>query len=294
MDLRLLEIFCCVYELMSFSRAAERLNITQPTVSAHIKTLEEHFGIPLFDRLGREIQPTRAAKILYEHSCSLSNVRRDIENAMNRFLKKQEGRLQLGCSTIPGEYILPRLIGNFHQQFPKIEVAIAIADTQEILNRTLEGEYELGFIGATPDNEQLESWLLSQDQLVLIAPNNFDASSITLAQLRELPFVVRERGSGTRQALEKVLHSQANSVESFNIIAEFGSTAAVKEAVLHGVGLTIISNLAIEQELRFNLLRTVTVEDLVLPQRQFYAIANRRRQRSPLCELLLEQIIHTN
>src|SRR5437667_7843082 len=170
MDLRLIEIFCCVYESMSFSRAAEHLHITQPTVSAHIKALEDYYGTSFFDRLGREIQPTRAAHILYEQSHSLASVRRNIENAMGRFLKKQEGRLELGASTIPGEYLLPRIISQFHQKYPRIEVAIAIADTDQILERTVSGEIELGFVGAEPHEPDLEAVAFASDHLVLTTP----------------------------------------------------------------------------------------------------------------------------
>lgn len=296
MDLRLLEIFCYVYESMSFSRAAEQLNLTQPTVSAHIRTLEEYFGTSLFDRLGREIQPTRAAKILYEQSSSLSHVRRDIENAMNRFLNKQEGRLQLGASTIPGEYLLPRMISQFRQKYPKIEVSVSIGDTRQIQERTLAGEIELGFIGATPEDSNLNASVFASDQLVLAVPVNkrYQQESVTLAELKKMPLIIRERGSGTRKAFELQLAEQRLALSDFTIIAELGSTAALKEAVIHDLGVAVISDKAIEMEQRFKLIRTMPVKDLRLPKREFHTIYNKRRQRSPLCELMLESIKNLN
>ncbi|MEW6730144.1 MAG: LysR substrate-binding domain-containing protein, partial [Acidobacteriota bacterium] len=240
----------------------------------------------------REIQPTRAAHILYEQSSTLLNVRKDIENAMSRFLKKQEGRLELGASTIPGEYLLPRTISQFHQKYPKIEVAVAIGDTRQILARTTSGEIELGFVGAEPHDPDLECWPFASDQLILAAPisERFPLGPITLTQLQQLPLVMREPGSGTRQAFEQQLEKAGLHLRSFNIIAELGSTTAIKEAVIHNLGLGILSDLAIEQEMRFKLLRTLTIKNLDLPRRTFYVVVNKRRQRSPLCELMLEHI----
>jgi DNA-binding transcriptional LysR family regulator len=297
MDLRLIEIFCCVYESLSFSRAAEHLHITQPTVSAHIKALEDHFGTSLFDRLGREIQPTRAAHILYEQSHSLASVRKNIENAMGRFLKKQEGRLELGASTIPGEYLLPRVIGQFHQKYPKIEVAISIGDTEKILEQVASGGIELGFVGAEPHSADMEASAFASDQLVLASPidKRFPQGPITLAELKHLPLIVRERGSGTRKTFEQQLEQKNLHLRNFNVTAELGSTAAVKEAVMHDVGLAIISDLAIKQELHFKLLRTITIRDLPMPRRQFLIVHNKRRQRSSLCELMFDYILeHKN
>jgi DNA-binding transcriptional LysR family regulator len=295
MDLRLIEIFCCVYESKSFSRAAERLHITQPTVSAHIKAVEDYFGTSLFDRLGREIQPTRAAHILYEQSHTLSLVRQNIDNAMGRFLKKQEGKLELGASTIPGEYLLPRLISQFHQKYPKIKVSIAISDTDEILERVMTGRIELGFVGAEPHSPDLEAQAFASDRLVLVAPNNdlYPSGPISIAELQHLPLIVREQGSGTRKKFEQQIEPRNLHIRDFNIIAELGSTTALKEAVMHDVGLAIISDIAVKQELDFKLMRKVTIKDLELPKRQFLIVSNKRRQCSSLCQLMLEFILST-
>src|SRR5262249_6453970 len=163
---------------------------------------------------------------------------------------KQQGRVKIGASTIPGEYLLPRMITPLHNKFPKIEVAVAIANSSEIIAGTLAGEYELGFVGFQPDDINLEYWQFAQDQLVPVAPTNkrYQQESITLAELQKLPLIIRERGSGTFQTLLHQLEENQLQIRDFNIIAELGSSSAIKEAVMSGAGLAILSNLAIEQE----------------------------------------------
>ena len=133
MDLRLLEIFCAVYEEGGFSKAGSRLHLTQPTISGHIKSLEEYFGTPLFDRLGRIIQPTAAGELLYEQSRFIQERKKSITERMSKFLNGLEGKLHIGASTIPGEYLLPPIIGRFHKAYPKVEISMAVSDTQSVL-----------------------------------------------------------------------------------------------------------------------------------------------------------------
>src|SRR5881296_934982 len=128
MDLRLFEIFCAVYEERSFSRAAARLRLSQPTVSEHIQTLEKAFGTLLFERMARNVRPTRAGDHLYEQARRLGELRRGIEEGMARFLNRLEGRLVIGASSIPGEYLLPPLIGDYRESHPGVRLSLAVRD----------------------------------------------------------------------------------------------------------------------------------------------------------------------
>ena len=146
-DLRQLEIFSKVVELGSFSKAAEAVLLAQASVSERIATLEGAVGTRLLDRLGRQVVPTKAGELLYKHALLLLEMKRTASLEIEYFLGVKRGEVHMGASTIPGEYILPGLIGRFRKKFPLISVRLSIADTREIEDRVLGGDFELGIIG---------------------------------------------------------------------------------------------------------------------------------------------------
>jgi DNA-binding transcriptional LysR family regulator len=293
MDLRLLEIFCCVYEERSFSKAAQRLYLTQPTVSGHIKSLETYFGTPLFDRLSREIKPTRAGELLYEHGRRIVEMKKAMTERMGRFLNRLEGRLHLGASTIPGEYLLPPIVGQFRQAFPEVQVSLRISDTKAIIQDVEEGRVELGFVGARVSDRHLEFKKFAADRLILVVPHTpkwEKTKSISLQELLSEPLVIREPGSGTRIMFERKLEALGYTLEDFNVVAQLGSTTAIKEAIKAGVGVSILSHLAVKTELAASLVSEVRIREVKTLERDFFTVVNTRRIRSPLCEAFLEHI----
>ena len=151
LDLRLLEVFCRVYEERSFSRAAENLWISQPTVSGHIKNLEEALEVRLFERLPREVVPTQAARILYRHGEVILKQREVALQELMAYLNRLEGSLTVAASTIPGEYLLPQVLVAFNAQFPRVEVKLTISDSKEVCDQVAKGRAELGCSGAQLD-----------------------------------------------------------------------------------------------------------------------------------------------
>jgi len=148
MDLWRLQIFSRVVELRSFSRAAKAVYLSQPTVSSHIKDLENHFECKLVDRLGREVIPTKAGSLLYSYATKIIALKQEAENALAEFQGKIKGRLTIGGSTIPAGYILPPLLGRFKDDYPEVVVTLVQSDTERIIRDTLEGNVELGIVGA--------------------------------------------------------------------------------------------------------------------------------------------------
>ncbi|MCP3960430.1 MAG: LysR family transcriptional regulator [bacterium] len=291
MDLRLVEIFCCVYEEKSFSKAAERLGLTQPTISGHIKALEEYFEAPLFDRLGRAIGPTAAGDVLYEHGRRIVEMKRVTIEAMDCFFNRLEGRLRLGASTIPGEHILPAIIGRFREAYPRIQVSLAIHDTREIVDWVTRGEVELGFVGAQLANPRLEFREFTADRLMLVAPPTafwepYD-QGISLDELRKAPLLLREPGSGTRMILEQRLFELGHRLDEFQVVAELGSTTAIKEAVKAGLGASFVSSLSVEDELKEGWMRRIPTRIAEELKRSFYRVTNVERSSSPLREAFL-------
>ena len=289
MDLRQLEVFAKVYELRSFSKAAQALFLTQPTVSERISLLEDELSVRLFDRTGRETTPTRAGDLLFGYAKRILGLNLEAKHAIDQFVGKMAGELSVGGSTIPGEYVLPALIGRFKEKYPEISVSLLIRDTQGILDLVLEGRVEFGVVGAKINHRSLEYSELMTDDLVLIVPPHhpwWGKHSVTLDELRAAPLVIREKGSGTRHSLERALEEAGIEWESLKIIGEMGSTQAIKEAVKAGVGLSVISKRAVGEECKHELLWCVKVQGLKA-QRYFYVVSHKERTRSPLADAFL-------
>lgn len=293
MDLRHVEIFCRVYEQRSFSRAARELGLTQPTVSAHIKDLEASLGTPLFNRLGREIQATEAGRFLHLHSQPMLLLKRELSQRMDGFLNRVEGELLIGASSVPGEYLLPPLMTAFHKRHPAVRVRLRITDTAQTLDALSRGEIELGVVGATAASDDLVYEPFAKDSLVLAVPGTAawkGRASFTLRELRELPLLVRESGSGTLGVLERALGKHKASIADLHVAAELGSIGAIKEAVKSGHGVSFLSNLAIASERRAGTIRVAFVPELGVIRRAYHTVISRRHVLSPVTRAFLEDV----
>jgi DNA-binding transcriptional LysR family regulator len=292
-DFRQLEAFARVAETRSFSRAADALRLTQSTVSEHVRLLEDEVGTRLFDRLGRETVPTRAGELLYGYAQRLLGLRTEAQQALQQYLGQVTGTLTVGASTIPGEYVLPPLIGTFREKYPQVSLALQIGDSRGIGEAVLEGRVELGVVGALPEHRNLRAVELMPDELVAVVPPGhpwFARRQATLDELKPEALIVREPGSGSRQALETALHEAGTSLAHMRVIAEMGSTSAIKQAVKAGVGISIISKRAVDEECQHGLVGCVKIRDLRFT-RQFYIITHTGRSRSPLCQAFLDFLL---
>ncbi|HLF49705.1 MAG TPA: selenium metabolism-associated LysR family transcriptional regulator [Methylomirabilota bacterium] len=286
MDLRQLEIFVKVAEFGSFSKAAEALFLTQPTVSEHIRTLEDELGVRLLDRLGRGAAVTRAGELLLGHAKRMLALQREARQAMDSFQGKMSGELLVGASTIPGEYVLPAMIGRFKEKYPDISITLLIGDSQTVVDWVLGGRVELGMVGARLVQRGADYKELMPDEVVVVVPASHpwhDRKQVTLEELRAEPLLIRERGSGTRAALEAVLAEAGTDLGAFRIVGEMGSTQAIKQAVKAGVGVSLVSKRAVEEECRSGLLWCLRVKDLKVA-RAFHLVTHKDRSRSPLAE----------
>lgn len=293
MDLRRLEVFCKVYEMKSFSRAGKAALLSQPTVSEHIRHLENLLEVQLFDRLGREVVPTRAGEILYNYARRMLNLRREATRTLELYRGKTSGELELGGSTIPGQYILPSLIGSFKERFADIRIRLVISDTMKITNMVLEGSLELGVVGAKMKDNKLQFDQLFDDELVLaVSPDHSWASLTTIAleQLTETPFIMREHGSGTRMMMLEILEQAGFDSQQLNVKAEMGSTEAIRQAIKAKVGVSILSRRAIADDLSFEQLCHVPIRGLTF-SRHFYLVTHTKRSRSPVGQAFVDFLI---
>jgi len=280
-----------VVELKSFSRAAEKVFLAQASVSERIATLEHLVGTKLLNRLGRQVVPTRAGEVLYKHAVLLLDMKETAALEMEDFLGLKRGEIRMGGSTIPGEYILPRIIGSFHEKFSGILVTITISDTRDIENKVLEGDLELGVVGSKSRNNLLLVKEMWRDELVLAVPGSHpwaERQEVSAEEIIRQPFILREPGSGTLKMTGKYLGAMIpHGLDSLNTVARFGSSTAVKEGIKAGVGISILSVRAIETELAAGVLKSIRLRDTDM-SRSFYLIRDRRRIASPPCQAMLD------
>ncbi|MGD2126974.1 MAG: selenium metabolism-associated LysR family transcriptional regulator [Desulfobacteraceae bacterium] len=293
-DLRHLEVFQKVVDLGSFSKAAEAVFLAQASVSERIANLESMVGTKLLDRLGRRVVPTKAGELLYKHALLLLEMKRTAFLEMQDFLGMKRGEIRIGASTIPGEYIIPKVIGLFREQYPLVTMTLTVADTEEIETCILQGDFELGVVGSKSSHRSLVSHELWKDELVLAIPAKHRWASKRYVSLEELsgePFILRERGSGTLRIMEDYL--QSKGIDSFRVVARLGSSTAVKEGIKAGFGVSILSSRALDTELKTGILKALKVKGLPM-WRSFYLIRDKRRIASPLCEALLDFLLATS
>lgn len=289
MDLWQLHIFCKVVELKSFSKAGETIHLSQPTVSSHIKDLEDHLGCRLIDRMSKEALPTKAGELLYRYAKRLLALRNETETAMAEFKGKIKGTLVIGGSTIPGGYLLPQIVGAFTQQFPDIFISLVIGDTQKIINDTLEGMIEFGVVGARSGSKKISQEKLLDDEMLVIVPKHHpwsDKKSISVKMLLDEAFIIRESGSGTLKSIAASLSSVGYSIDDLKVVAQMGSTESVRQAIKHGAGISILSTLAVAEEVKAGALSALAVDGLNLTRR-FYLTWHKSRSLSPLSEAFI-------
>jgi len=293
-DLRQLEIFRNVVDLSSFSKAAEAVCLAQASVSERIATLENMVGTRLLDRMGRKVVPTKAGELLYKHAVLLLDMKRAACLEMQDFLGLKGGEVRVGGSTIPGEYILPKILKDFRDHYPFVSVTLAIANSREIERRVLDGNLELGVVGSKSAHRNLVSHTLWEDELVLAVPSGHRWASKKEIKIRELPkevFILRETGSGTLKIMEDKLGTGAlKSSNSLNVVARLGTSSAVKEGVKAGLGISILSFRALETELKAGILKALKIKDFPMTRR-FYLIRDSRKIDSPLCRALRDFLV---
>jgi DNA-binding transcriptional LysR family regulator len=284
MDLWQLHVFCRVVEAKSFSKAAALVHLSQPTVSSHVQDLEAHFGCRLIDRLSRQAVPTQAGRLLHSYARRLLSLRDETEAAMAEHQGRMRGTLVIGGSTIPGGYLLPETIGIFKRRYPEISVTLRIDDTSGIVGGILAGTLEMGVVGAEVKNRSLSQEKVLNDRMRLIVPAGHPwaiKKRVPLAALLTEPFIVRERGSGTLQSIQESLSKIGRGLDELNIVAEMGSTEAIRQAIKNRVGVSILSTLAVDNDLASGQLKALAVDGVDLT-RSFYLTRHRQRSISPL------------
>ncbi len=294
MDMRKLDVFCKIVELKSFTRTAEAVLLSQPTVSEHIRSLEEELGYKLFDRLGREVEPTPVGLILYDYGKKILRLQHEAQQAVEHYGGRLIGRIKIGSGTIPGTYILPELIGRFRNQYSSIKATLRIAGSRLIAGEVLAGELEIGVVGARWNENGLQWQKVFGDELTLIVHAGHpwaDRKEVGLDEVIAEPFILRERASGTRKVIEQILEEHGVKPSDLKEVAEIGSTSAVKQAVRAGLGISILSGRSVEQDVLCGALVTVPITGIRRMHRPFFLIQRKNRALSPVADVFLKYLL---
>lgn len=251
MEIRRLEVFCKVVDLKSFTKAAEASYLSQPTVSEHIRILEETFEGKLLERHGRTVRPTAVGKVLYDYARRIIQLKDDTFQAIETFKGEVSGQLIIGSGNVPGTYILPIAIASFKVRYPAVKLTLKISDSTEILSKLMDNEIELALLGADFSDSRLELQQVLNDEFVLVIPPDHKWAKKKIVSLKDVisePLILRERGAGSRLSLIKKLESQGLDQKSLNIVAELGSVEAIKQGIKAGIGISIMSSLICRDE----------------------------------------------
>ncbi|WP_017814679.1 LysR family transcriptional regulator [Paenibacillus shenyangensis] len=269
-----LHIFYTVAERGSFSAAAQALHMTQPAVTMQVQSLEEHFGTKLLIRTTKRIELSEAGHALMPFARRGIELMRETDAAMSRFTDNMAGRLMLGASNTIGEYVLPRLLVPLGQRYPDMKIMLKVMNTTQILEEISRNQLDFGLIEAWVEHPDMTIKPVMQDELKLIIPAGHpldELPRITLEDVLKYSFVLREKGSGTRQVMEEEFIRHHMDLERIDTIMELGSTGAVKSAVEAGLGITILSPSSVKHEVALGLLKVLDIEGVSF-QRQFYSI----------------------
>lgn len=283
MDFKQLETFVVVAKTGSFTKAAEKLFLSQPSVSGHISKLEEELGVLLFRRNNKKIELTSAGTIFYSSAREMLNQKEKTLLELNDYNGKIEGILEIGASNTTAQYIIPRYLAQFHKKYPNVVYNVIQMNSNQIENGLLSGELDFGLVGSSANDKNLIYERISEDRLVAIAPPKIpfiNMEKISLGELLKYPMLSRREGSATQQLFESAIQG-VDIRNEVNTIAYFDSTEIMVLAVQNGLGLAVVSTLAVEEKVKNGLLCSLPIKDVNL-ERSFYFAYHKKRTPSPL------------
>ncbi|MEJ2137521.1 MAG: selenium metabolism-associated LysR family transcriptional regulator [Desulfofustis sp.] len=260
---RRLQVFHTVALLLSFTKAAESLHMTQPAVTFQVRQLEEYFNTRLFDRTHNRISLTDVGKKVFTYSEQILGLYREMDNDIRSLTGEIIGVLVIGASTTVAEYMLPRLLGEFQELYPEVKLRLRVSNSLGVVHMVENNDIDIGLVESPVGNKSLVVEDCWQDNLVVIvAPGHplADKDSVHVSELKDYPFVSREEGSGTRCVLSDYLEENGMSMAELNLSMEFGSPEAIKNAVESGLGISVVSETTLAKELQLNTLRSVKID----------------------------------
>lgn len=257
-----LKVFRAVAEHLNFRKAAEHLFLTQPAVTLQIKALENDLGVRLFDRAASRVTLTSQGSLLLRYATRIAQLTNEAEQKLASDDGQFSGDLSLGVSTTIAQYVLPRLIGAFLSEHPRVQLQLHSGNTEEVVQLLLAGKVSIGLIEGPARERGVHTEPFMRDELVLIMPPEADVDHLSSTHLLSSNLLMREQGSGSRHVVETALEKAGLRVRSFKTVMDLDSTEAIKSAVEAGLGIGFVSRWAISKELELGALKTGTVRGL--------------------------------
>ncbi|GEK59598.1 LysR family transcriptional regulator [Marinococcus halophilus] len=267
-----LKTFLTVVEEKNFTKASEVLSLSQPTVSVHIKNLEKEFLAPLFQRTTKSLMLTREGEVFLDHARQLMSTYNRMKEAVYTMHEEVSGTIHIGASFTIGEYVLPELMARMQEEYEEIHFEVTIANTEEIIQLVRALKVDIGLVEGHSGAADITLTPFQADRLGVVKNTSTPFYPVTLEALQDQKWVVREKGSGTRESFDYVMNVNGIRVRSLLVIS---STQGVKEAVKNGLGLSLLSEAAISEEQKHNTLELLSIEGIdasrffsyVLPKR---------------------------
>jgi len=260
----------------SFTRAAKKMGLSQPALTKNIGNMENAVEVRIVNRENSGISLTPEGNLMYEYARKITGFREDLKEKYAGMFQNESGNIGIIASTIPAAYILPHVLSHFNKDYPDIRAIVRTANSDEAIEIILNGHAEIGFTGKKPMHKKIHAESVWKDRLILVVPNSLKTKDcLTAAELMKLPFVIREKGSGTRQIVEEYISAKTGVYPRFNVIAEMGSSESVKESLIAGMGASIISVYAVRRELEHKLISEQAIENWQI-ERDFFLIFRKK------------------
>ncbi|WP_077611832.1 selenium metabolism-associated LysR family transcriptional regulator [Clostridium sp. Marseille-P2415] len=292
MNLKQLEAFVCVAEVKSFSAAAKKLYLTQPTVSAHIGSLEKELGVRLFIRTTKDVELSGEGERLYDNARKMLQLEKNILRDFTQKDRKAAKKIIVGASTVPGQYILPQILSLFTRTYPGNQLELKEADSMEVVRMVQEGQVEIGFTGTMGSDPACVFEPFYLDRLVIITPNieryrQYEKTGFPLERFYEERWIVREEGSGTRKEAERHLKDMGLDLSRLEIVATINNQETIKKSVGAAMGISIISSAAVEDYVKQgSLLRfSLSADDVY---RKLYMVWSKNHKPGKAARLFLQ------
>ncbi|MBI2379956.1 MAG: LysR family transcriptional regulator [Gammaproteobacteria bacterium] len=257
---RRLQVFYTVARLLSFTKAAEALHMTQPAVTFQVRQMEEYFTARLFDRTHNRIRLTEAGKRAYEYAQRIFGLYEEMEHAVRELTGEVSGVLLIGASTTVAEYLLPPLLGHFKREYPDVQIRLKVSNTEGIVGLVENNLVDLGFIEGTVENSSFSVQICHDEELVVVVPPGHALAGhagVAPSELTGYPWICREEGSGTREIIAHYLQDNGMHYADLNVVMELGSPEAIKGAVEADMGISVMPSATIAKELKLGTLRSV-------------------------------------
>jgi DNA-binding transcriptional LysR family regulator len=292
MDFKQIEAFVNVARYKSFSRAAEAVYLSQPTISAHIASLEQELNVVLFDRTNKEIKITSAGAVFLEYATNMLNIRNTAVSSLADFDARVAGRLCISSSTTPARSLVPQLISRFYSLYPNVKFDLKEDSTKGVITNILNGVSEVGIVGEIIDDSRLEYKEIALDSLVIVSNIPDLQDEITMDTLFAHSFIQREYGSATRSVFEKALRRMGSSPDKLKVFVEVSSLESVLQFVKNGSVLSVASEMACQDLINSGIIRKHTIKDMDM-HRGIYMAVHSRRTLSPTAKAFYNNIINS-